>query len=34
MFSDDLSIEGSKLDLLSFFSLLDKPKGVFDIVTP
>nr|WP_229381208.1 alkyl sulfatase C-terminal domain-containing protein [Shewanella psychropiezotolerans] len=34
MFSDDLNIEGSKLDLVSFFRLLDKPKGVFDIVTP
>ncbi|QFU24521.1 MBL fold metallo-hydrolase [Shewanella eurypsychrophilus] len=34
LFSDELNIEGSKLDLVSFFRLLDKPKGVFDIVTP
>ena len=34
IFSDDLSISGSKLDLASFFSLLDKPEGTFNIVTP
>lgn len=34
LFGDDLSIEGSKLDLVSFFSLLDKPTGTFNIVTP
>ncbi|ABZ75834.1 beta-lactamase domain protein [Shewanella halifaxensis HAW-EB4] len=34
LFSDELTIEGSKLDLVSFFSSLDKPKGVFNIVTP
>lgn len=34
LFSDDLSIEGSKLDLISFFSMLDKPMGTFNIVTP
>ena len=34
LFSDDLTIEGSRLDLLSFFRLLDKPTGTFDIVTP
>ncbi|MGS0682457.1 alkyl/aryl-sulfatase [Shewanella sp. 125m-7] len=34
LFSDELQIEGSKLDLVSFFSSLDKPKGVFNIVTP
>ncbi|ACA88523.1 alkyl/aryl-sulfatase [Shewanella woodyi] len=34
LFSDELDIEGSKLDLVSFFGLLDKPKGVFNIVTP
>lgn len=34
LFSDDLSIEGSKLDLLSFFGMLDKPEGKFNIVTP
>ena len=34
IFSDDLSIEGSKLDLVRFFSIFDKPKGTFNIVTP
>ena len=34
LFSDELNVEGSKIDLVSFFRLLDKPKGVFDIVTP
>ncbi|WP_373317222.1 alkyl/aryl-sulfatase [Shewanella sairae] len=34
LFSDELEIEGSKLDLVSFFSSLDRPKGVFNIVTP
>ncbi len=34
IFSDDLSVEGSRLDLLSFFSLLDRPDGQFAIVTP
>ncbi|PKG76126.1 alkyl/aryl-sulfatase [Shewanella sp. GutCb] len=34
LFSDELQIEGSKIDLASFFSKLDKPKGVFNIVTP
>jgi alkyl sulfatase BDS1-like metallo-beta-lactamase superfamily hydrolase len=34
LFSDELNIEGSKLDLVSFFGLLNKPKGVFNIVTP
>ena len=34
LFSDELEIEGSKIDLASFFSKLDKPKGVFNIVTP
>jgi len=32
--SDDLEVEGSTLDLLSFFSLFDKPTGTFNIVTP
>ncbi len=32
--SDDIKIEGSKLDLIRFFTLLDKPKGKFNIVTP
>lgn len=34
LFGDELSIEGSKLDLVSFFNLLDKPTGTFNIVTP
>ncbi|MFZ1866607.1 MAG: alkyl sulfatase dimerization domain-containing protein [Polyangiales bacterium] len=34
LFSDDLKVEGSRLDLLSFFRLFDKPKGTFNIVTP
>lgn len=34
IFSDDVAIQGSKLDLLSFFSLLEKPDDNFNIVTP
>lgn len=34
LFGDELSVEGSKLDLISFFSMLDKPDGTFNIVTP
>jgi alkyl sulfatase BDS1-like metallo-beta-lactamase superfamily hydrolase len=34
IFSDELEVEGSRLDLLSFFSLLDAPAGDFAIVTP
>jgi len=34
LFGDDLSIEGSKLDLLQFFSLIEKPEGTFNIVEP
>ncbi|MCM0612908.1 MBL fold metallo-hydrolase [Marinobacter sediminum] len=34
LFSDELSFEGSRLDLLGFFSMLDKPEGKFNIVTP
>jgi alkyl sulfatase BDS1-like metallo-beta-lactamase superfamily hydrolase len=34
LFSDELSVSGSKLDLARFFSLQDKPEGVFSIVTP
>ena len=34
LFSDDLAVEGSRLELLSFFSLLDRPDGNFPIVTP
>ena len=32
--SDDLEVEGSRLKLLAFLSLLDKPDGRFPIVTP
>jgi len=34
LFSDDVNVEGSKLDLLGFFSLIEKPNKVFNIVTP
>jgi len=34
LFSDEVSVEGSKLDLLQFFALLDRPDGTFNIVTP
>lgn len=34
LLSDDLNIEGSKLKLIKFFSLFDKPDGKFAIVTP
>jgi alkyl sulfatase BDS1-like metallo-beta-lactamase superfamily hydrolase len=34
LLSDELDIEGSKLSLVKFFSLFDKPEGKFDIVTP
>ena len=34
LLSDEIELEGSKLDLLRFFSLLDKPEGRFNIVTP
>lgn len=34
LFNDDLSIDGSKLDLLRFFSIFEKPEGTFNIVTP
>lgn len=34
IFSDELAVEGSRLDLMSFFSLLDRPEGNFPIVTP
>ena len=34
IFSDELAVEGSRLELLSFFSLLDPPDGNFAIVTP
>ncbi len=34
LFSDDLDIDGSRLDLVSFFRLIEKPAGTFNIVTP
>jgi len=34
IFSPDLHVDGSRLALLSFFSLLDNPDGRFPIVTP
>lgn len=34
IFSDELSVEGSRLDLLSFLSLFDRPTLSFPIVTP
>jgi alkyl sulfatase BDS1-like metallo-beta-lactamase superfamily hydrolase len=34
LLSEDIELEGSKLDLLKFFSLFDKPEGRFDVVTP
>ena len=33
LLSDDLKIEGSKIDLIRFFSLIDKAPGTFAIVT-
>ncbi len=34
LFSDDVSVEGSKMDLIGFFGLLDRPDEVFAVVTP
>jgi alkyl sulfatase BDS1-like metallo-beta-lactamase superfamily hydrolase len=34
LLGDDLEVEGSRLDLVSFFRLFDKPDGTFNIVTP
>jgi alkyl sulfatase BDS1-like metallo-beta-lactamase superfamily hydrolase len=34
LFSEDLTVEGSRLDLLGFFRLFDRIDGTFDIVTP
>jgi alkyl sulfatase BDS1-like metallo-beta-lactamase superfamily hydrolase len=34
IFSDDVDVDGSRFELLSFFSLLDRPDGAFPIVTP
>jgi len=34
IFSEDLNVDGSRMRLFSFFSLLDDPDGDFAIVTP
>jgi alkyl sulfatase BDS1-like metallo-beta-lactamase superfamily hydrolase len=34
IFSEELSVDGSRLALLGFFALLDRPQGDFAIVTP
>ncbi len=34
LFSDDLDIDGSRIDLVRFFALFEKPDGTFNIVTP
>ena len=34
IFSDDLETSGSRIDLVRFFLLFDKPKGTFNIVAP
>ena len=34
LFSEQLTVEGSRLDLLKFFGLLEKPANNFAIVTP
>lgn len=34
LFSDELQVEGSRLELVGFFRLFDKPTGTFNIVTP
>ena len=34
LLSDELKISGSKIDLLRFFALIDKPLGKFAIVSP
>ncbi|WDP89570.1 MAG: MBL fold metallo-hydrolase [Desulfobacter sp.] len=34
IFSEDLSVKGSRLDLLQFLLLFEKPSGSFNIVTP
>ena len=33
LMSDDLQVDGSKIDLVRFFSLIDKAAGTFAIVT-
>ncbi|MHA7923598.1 MAG: alkyl/aryl-sulfatase [Marinobacter sp.] len=34
LFSDEISFEGNRLDLIGFFGMLDRPQGRFNIVTP
>lgn len=34
LFSDDVGFDGSRLDLIRLFSMLDKPEGRFAVVTP
>ena len=34
IFSDQLSIDGSKIDLARFFALQDQAEGAFEIVRP
>jgi len=34
LFGDELSIDGSKMDLISFFALIEKAEGTFNIVIP
>lgn len=34
LLGDELETSGSKVDLVRFFSLFDKAKGVFPFVTP
>jgi alkyl sulfatase BDS1-like metallo-beta-lactamase superfamily hydrolase len=33
LLSDDLKVDGSRIDLVRFFTLIDKPTGAFAIVT-
>jgi alkyl sulfatase BDS1-like metallo-beta-lactamase superfamily hydrolase len=34
LFSDEVKVDGSTLDLLGFFRLFDKPQGTFNVVLP
>lgn len=34
LFSNDLEVEGSKITLVRFFALFDRPKGNYNIITP
>ncbi len=34
LFSDNLEVDGSILDLVQFFRLFDNPSGIFNLVTP